>query len=226
MNLEELQIKVSIELKDLEKQLKSITKSIDKTLGPKTTKKLMQDNYRVIKAESIAINRELNKAFEVDYKKFNTNLNAAMNQAKLTVRSACNDIRRELNNALNVKANIRVTGKTSIDGSATGSSGSTTTASSMASSQYIGAMIIKATNAIIKNDNSNTSRLENTINKSTKEIIKAIKNIKIDSKPTHIGSNNNEDVVRAINSSARDVIAAINNINTQDKKTNQKKHNN
>ena len=222
MNLEELQIKVSIELKDLEKQLKSITKSIDKTLGPQTTKRLMQNTHRVIKNESIAINKTLNKAFEVDYKKFNTNLNAAMNQAKLTVRSACNDIRRELNAALNVKANIRVTGKTSIDGSVTGSSGSTTTASSMASSQYIGAMIIKATNAIIKNDNSNTSRLENTINKSTKEIVKAIKNIKIDSKPTHISSNNNEDVVRAINSSTRDIIAAINNINTQDKKTNQK----
>ena len=221
MNLEELQIKISIELKELEKQLKSITKSIDKTLGPKTTKKLMQDNYRVIKAESIAINRELNKAFEVDYKSFNNNLNAAMNQAKLTVRSACNDIRRELNSALNVKANIRVTGKTSIDGSATGSSGSTT-ASSMASSQYIGAMIIKATNAIIKNDNSNTSRLENTINKSTKEIVSAIKNIKIDSKPTHINSGNNKDVVKAINTSTRDIVSAINNINTQDKKTNQK----
>ena len=222
MNLEELQIKVSIELKDLEKQLKSITKSIDKTLGPKTTKKLMQDNHRVIKNESIAINKTLNKAFEVDYKKFNTNLNSAMNQAKLTVRSACNDIRRELNNALNVKANIRVTGKTSINGSVTGSSSGSTTASSMASSQYIGAMIIKATNAILKNNNANTSRLENSLNKSTKEIVSAIKNIKIDSKPTHINSGNNKDVVKAINTSTRDIVSAINNINTQDKKTNQK----
>ena len=221
MNLEELQIKISIELKDLEKQLKSITKSIDKTLGPKTTKKLMQDNHRVIKAESIAINKTLNKAFDVDYKKFNTNLNSAMNQAKLTVRSACNDIRRELNNALNVKANIRVTGKTSLTGSSAGKSDPTAT-SNMASSQYIGAMIIKATNAILKDNASNTKRLEDSLNKSTDKIVKAIKNIKIDSKPTHISSNNNEDVVRAINSSTRDIIAAINNINTQDKKTNQK----
>ena len=188
MNLEELQIKISIELKELEKQLKSITKSIDKTLGPKTTKKLMQDNHRVIKAESIAINKTLNKAFEVDYKSFNNNLNAAMNQAKLTVRSACNDIRRELNSALNVKANIRVTGKTSIDSSITGSSGSTT-ASSMVSSQYIGAMIIKATNTIIKANNTNTAKLEQAINNLAKKLGSTTKKTK---PVTKTGSNNTQ----------------------------------
>ena len=189
MNLEELQIKISIELKDLEKQLKSITKSIDKTLGPKTTKKLMQDNHRVIKAESMAINKTLNKAFDVDYKSFNNNLNAAMNQAKLTVRSACNDIRRELNSALNVKANIRVTGKTSLNGSVTGKSSDSTTASSMASSQYIGAMIIKATNAIIKVNNANTTKLEQAINNLAKKLGSTTK----ETKPvTKTGSNNTQ----------------------------------
>ena len=189
MNLEELQIKVSIELKDLEKQLKSITKSIDKTLGPQTTKRLMQSTHRVIKNESLAINKTLNKAFEVDYKSFNNNLNAAMNQAKLTVRSACNDIRRELNSALNVKANIRVTGKTSLNGSVAGSSGSTTTASSMASSQYIGAMIIKATNAIIKVNNANTTKLEQAINNLAKKLGSTTK----ETKPvTKTGSNNTQ----------------------------------
>ena len=162
MNLEELQIKISIELKDLEKQLKSVTKSIDKSIGPKTTKKLMQDNYRVIKAESIAINRELNKAFEVDYKSFNNNLNAAMNQAKLTVRSACNDIRRELNNALNVKANIRVSASASVSNQG-GSSRNNNAAAITASSQYTGAMITKAVNEMIKVNNANTKRLEGTI---------------------------------------------------------------
>ena len=191
MNLEELQIKVSIELKDLEKQLKSITKSIDKTLGPQTTKRLMQSTHRVIKNESLAINKTLNKAFEVDYKSFNNNLNAAMNQAKLTVRSACNDIRRELNSALNVKANIRVTGKTSIDGSATGKSSGSTTASSMASSQYIGAMIIKATNEVIKVNNTNAKRLESSLKSSTKDIVSAIKKIKINIETTSTNTNDN-----------------------------------
>ena len=187
MNLDELQIKVSIELKDLEKQLNKLTKSIDKTLGPKTMKKLMQDNHRVIKTESLAINKTLNKAFEVDFKKFNTNLNSAMNQAKLTVRSACNDIRRELNAALNVKANIRVTGKTSITGSATGSSSGSTVASSMASSQYLGAMIIKATNAIIKVNNANTTKLEQAINNLAKRFGSATKKT---NPVTKTGSNN------------------------------------
>ena len=192
MNLEELQIKVSIELKDLEKQLKDITRNIDKTLGPKTMKKLMQDNHRVIKTESMAINKTLNKAFEVDYKKFNANLNSAMNQAKLTVRSACNDIRRELNDALNVKANIRVTGKTSITGSATGKSSDSTTASSMASSQYIGAMIIKATNAIIANNNANTSKLESSLKECTNKIVSAINKLSSNPKEQNQQEQNNK----------------------------------
>ena len=226
MNLEELQIKISLELKDLEKQLKSVTKSIDKSIGPKTTKKLMQDNYRVIKAESIAINRELNKAFEVDYKKFNANLNSAMNQAKLTVRSACNDIRRELNNALNVKANIRITGKTSITGSTATGKTDPTAASNMASSQYIGAMIIKATNAILAKNNANTLQLKQEIKISTGKIISAIKGIKIDSGTSSTNYyNNNDDVVKAINKSTGDIVSAIReNSNLNRKTTPQTQH--
>ena len=217
MNLEELQIKVSIELKDLEKQLKSITKSIDKTLGPKATEKLMKDNHRIIQRESLAINKTLNKAFDVDYKKFNANLNAAMSQAKLTVRSACNDIRRELNSALNVKANIRVIGKTSIDGSATGKSSGSNVASNMASSQYIGAMIIKSTNEVIKVNNANTAKLEQAINGLTSKLTSALNkiqvkveldaskikvnvpdvNVNVSGKETKV-SNDNSDIVSAI----------------------------
>ena len=226
MNLEELQIKISIELKDLEKQLKDITRNIDKTLGPKTTKKLMQDNHRVIKAESIAINKTLNKAFDVDYKKFNANLNAAMNQAKLTVRSACNDIRRELNSALNVKANIRVTGKTSLTGSTATGKTDPTAASNMASSQYIGAMIIKATNAILAKNNANTLQLKQEIKISTGRIISAIKGIKIDSGTSNTNYyNNNDDVVKAINKSTGDIVSAIReNSNSNRKTTPQTQH--
>ena len=203
MNLDELQIKISIELDDLNKQLKSITKDIDNTLGPKATKKLMADNNKVIKsgltsinkttlnlvkksrkdttkeieAMSKDINKSLTKAFDIDLTKFNSNITSAMNQARQTVRSVCNDIRRELNAALNISGNIRVTSKTTISGSATGSSGSNV-ASTMASSQYIGAMIIKATNAMLKNNNSNTSKLESKIDNSTNKIVSAIKNIK------------------------------------------------
>lgn len=178
MNLEELQIKVSIELKDLEKQLKNLTKSIDKTLGPKATEKLMRENHKIIQRESLAINKTLNKAFDVDYKSFNNNLNAAMNQAKLTVRSACNDIRRELNNALNVKANIRVSASASMSNQGGASNNSTAIA---ASSQYTGAMITKAVNEMIKVNNANTKRLEGTIDKSAKEIVSAIKTASKDS---------------------------------------------
>lgn len=39
MNLEELQIKIGIELKELNKQLKQASDDINKTLGPKATKK-------------------------------------------------------------------------------------------------------------------------------------------------------------------------------------------
>ena len=203
MNLDELQIKISIELDDLNKQLKTLTKDIDKALGPKATKKLMADNNKIIKsgltainkttlnlvkksrkdttkeidAMSKDINKSLTKAFDINLTKFNSNITSAMNQARSTVRSACNDIRRELNAALNINGNIRVTSKTSISGSGTGSS-SSNVATTMASSQYIGAMIIKSTNAMLKNNNSNTKRLESKIDKATNKIVSAIKNIK------------------------------------------------
>ena len=208
MNLDELQIKISIELDDLNKQLKSITKGIDEALGPKATKKLMADNNKIIKsgltainkttlnlvkksrkdttkeveAMSKDINKSLNKAFDINLTKFNSNITSAMNQARTTVRSACNDIRRELNNALNIRGNIRVTGKASISGSATGSSDANV-ASTMASSQYIGAMIIKATNAVIKTNNANTRRLEQAINGLAGKLASAIRKINITTTP-------------------------------------------
>ena len=216
MNLDELQIKISIELDDLNKQLKTVTKGIDKALGPKATKKLMADNNKIIKSGLTSINKTtlnlvkksrkdttkeieamskditktLNKAFDVSFTKLNSNITSAMNQAKMTVRSACNDIRRELNAALNIKGNIRVTSKTSITGSATGSSGSNA-ASSISSGQYIGAMIIKATNAVIANNNANTTRLEHAIDNLGNKLTSAIKGMNINT--------NNDDVVKAIN---------------------------
>ena len=175
MNLDELQIKISIELDDLNKQLKNLTKSIEKSIGPKATEKLMKENHRIIKRESIAINKTLNKAFDINLTKFNSNITSAMNQARQTVRSACNDIRRELNAALNINGNIRVTSKTTISGSATGSSGSNV-ASNMASSQYLGAMLIKSTNAVIKDNRTNAKRIESKIDKATSKIVSAVKN--------------------------------------------------
>jgi hypothetical protein len=198
MNLDELQIKISIELDDLNKQLKNLTKSIEKSIGPKATEKLMKENHRIIKRESIAINKTLNKAFDINLTKFNSNITSAMNQARQTVRSACNDIRRELNAALNINGNIRVTSKTSISGSATGSTNSNSS-SSMASSQYIGAMIIKATNAIIKTNNTNTKSINSHIDKATNKIVSAIKSKNTQSKDTTINvSNDNSDIVSAI----------------------------
>jgi hypothetical protein len=216
MNLDELQIKISIELDDLNKQLKTVTKGIDKALGPKATKKLMADNNKIVKSGLTSINKTtlnlvkksrkdttkeieamskditktLNKAFDVSFTKLNSNITSAMNQAKMTVRSACNDIRRELNAALNINGNIRVTSKTSITGSATGSSGSNA-ASSISSGQYIGAMIIKATNAVIANNNANTTRLEHAIDNLGNKLTSAIKGMNINT--------NNDDVVKAIN---------------------------
>ena len=216
MNLDELQIKISIELDDLNKQLKTVTKGIDKALGPKATKKLMADNNKIIKSGLTSINKTtlnlvkksrkdttkeieamskditktLNKAFDVSFTKLNSNITSAMNQAKMTVRSACNDIRRELNAALNINGNIRVTSKTSITGSVTGSSGSNA-ASSISSGQYIGAMIIKATNAVIANNNANTTRLEQAIDNLGNKLTSAIKGMNINT--------NNDDVVKAIN---------------------------
>ena len=95
-----------------------------------------------------------------------------MEQAKRTVRSACNDIRRELNAALNIKANIRVSASTSASRQSSGSRGDT--ASIIASVQYNGAMIVKAINGMIDTDNKNTVRLEGAINKSTNKIVAAI----------------------------------------------------
>ena len=189
MNLDELQIKISIELDDLNKQLKSITKDIDNTLGPKATKKLMADNNKVIKSgfrdmnktaktsvkqmhkditkefESMSkdISKSLNKAFELDMRKFNSNLTKSMNDAKSTVRSACNDIRRELNAALNVKANIKVNASASASSNNNVTSSSSTAAAIMQSSQYTGAMITKAVNEMIKVSTANTAHIEASI---------------------------------------------------------------
>ena len=188
MNLEELQIKIGIELKELNKQLKKASDDINDVLGPKATKKMMTDNNKVIKdgfkdmgkvaktsAKQIRkdvtkefdnmskdINKSLNKAFDIDMRKFNSNLNQSMNDAKSTVKSACNDIRRELNAALNVKANIKVNASASASGS-NAASRHTETAAIIQSSQYTGAMITKAVNEMIKTNNANTARIESTI---------------------------------------------------------------
>lgn len=199
MNLDELQIKISIELDDLNKQLKSITKDIDNTLGPKATKKLMADNNKVIKSgfrdmnktaktsvkqmhkditkefESMSkdISKSLNKAFELDMRKFNSNLTKSMNDAKSTVRSACNDIRRELNAALNVKANIKVNASASVSSNNNVTSSSSTAAAIMQSSQYTGAMITKAVNEMIKVSTANTTRIEASIKHIESALISA-----------------------------------------------------
>ena len=188
MNLEELQIKIGIELKELNKQLKKASDDINDVLGPKATKKMMQDNNKVVKDgfkdmektaktsakqmrkevtkefESMSkdISKSLNKAFELDMSKFNKNLTQSMNDAKTTVRSACNDIRRELNAALNIKANVRVNSSVSSSGSNVASRTSDA-AAIMQSSQYTGAMIAKAVNEMIKVNNANTARIEASI---------------------------------------------------------------
>ena len=181
MNLEELQIKVSLDLKDLNKQLKDVTKSINDTLGPQATKRMMVNTHKVIKNESRAINKTLNSAFEIDTRKLNRNITESMNQAKRTVRQACNDIRRELNNALNVRANIKVTASTSVRGSGISNNKGSDAAAILASSQYTAAMIVKAINAMIDTNNANTIKLEGAIKESTNRIVSAIKNIKIES---------------------------------------------
>ena len=188
MNLEELQIKIGIELKELNKQLKKASDDINEYIGPKATKKMMQDNNKVVKDgfkdmektaktsakqmrkevtkefESMSkdISKSLNKAFELDMSKFNKNLTRSMNDAKTTVRSACNDIRRELNAALNIKANVRVNSSVSSSGSNVASRTSDA-AAIMQSSQYTGAMIAKAVNEMIKVSNANTARIEASI---------------------------------------------------------------
>lgn len=200
MNLEELQIKIGIELKELNKQLKKASDDINEYIGPKATKKMMSDNNKAIKRGldeisrttkysmkklhkdttkevddmSKDINKSLTEAFDIDKTlvKFNKDINRSMEQAKRSVRSACNDIRRELNAALNIKANIRVSASTSASRQSSGSRGDT--ASIIASVQYNGAMIVKAINGMISAENKNTGRLENAINKSTDKIIAAI----------------------------------------------------
>ena len=185
MNLEELQIKIGIELKELNKQLKQASDDINKTLGPKATKKMMTDNNKVIKDgfkimekttkdSAKQINRDLNNAFDIDKTlvKFNKSIDRSMEQAKRSVRSACNDIRRELNAALNVNANIRVSASASAQRQSLGAKSDA--AVIIASVQYNGAMIIKAINAMIGTNNKNTARLEGAINKSTDKIVSAI----------------------------------------------------
>ena len=49
MNLEELQIKIGIELKELNKQLKKASDDINEHIGPKATKKMMSENNKAIK---------------------------------------------------------------------------------------------------------------------------------------------------------------------------------
>ena len=198
MNLEELQIKIGIELKELNKQLKKASDDINEHIGPKATKKMMSENNKAIKrgldeirrttkysikqmrkdtTEEIDdmskdIHKSLTKAFDIDLTKFNKNIDSSMAQAKRSVRSACNDIRRELNAALNIKANIRVSSSASVSKQRTNSKSDT--AAILASSQYTAAMMVKAINAMIDTNNKNATRLENTINKCTDRIIAAL----------------------------------------------------
>ena len=201
MNLEELQIKIGIELKELNKQLKKASDDINDVLGAKATKKMMTDNNKVIKdgfkdmektaktsakqmrkgvtkefeAMSKDISKSLSKAFDIDMTKFNKNIDASMAQAKTTVRSACDDIRRELNAALNIKANIRVSASASASGQRANTKSDA--AAIMASSQYTAAMMVKAINAMIDTDNKNAARLEGAIDKSTNKIVSELNKI-------------------------------------------------
>ena len=200
MNLEELQIKIGIELKELNKQLKKASDDINEYLGPKATKKMMADNNKAIKRGldeisrttkysmkklhkdttkevddmSKDIHKSLTKAFDMDktMAKFNKDIDRSMEQAKRSVKSVCNDIRKELNAALNVKANIRVSASSSASRQSSGSRSDA--AAILASSQYTAAMIVKAINAMIDTNNKNTTRLENTMNKCTDRIVAAL----------------------------------------------------
>jgi tetratricopeptide (TPR) repeat protein len=199
MNLEELQIKIGIELKELNKQLKKASDDINEYLGPKATKKMMADNNKVIKdgfkimekttkTSAKQINKDLNDAFDIDKTlvKFNKSIDRSMEQAKRSVRSACNDIRRELNAALNVNANIRVSASASTTQRQSFGSRANT-AAMVSSNQYTAAMMVKAINGMISAENKNTGRLEGAINKSTNKLVSAIskqqnKNFKIENK--------------------------------------------
>ncbi len=191
MNLDELKIKVSIDLDDFNKQLSAITKGIDKAFGPKATKKMMQANHKIIKKESAEINKTLNKAFEIDLTKFNTNLNKAMNQAKRTVQQTCREIRSEINSAFDIKGTVRITGKASVSNSSS-SQRSAESAAIVQSSQYTGAMINKAVNEMIKTNNANTTRLETAIGNLGNRLVKAI----TDNKPVPTTDKNSAAIGR------------------------------
>ena len=222
MNLEELQIKIGIELKELNKQLKKASDDINEHIGPKATKKMMSDNNKAIKRGldeisrttkysmkklhkdttkevddmSKDIHKSLTKAFDIDKTmvKFNKDIDRSMEQAKRSVKSACNDIRKELNAALNVKANIRVSSSTSVSRQNSGSRSDT--AAILASSQYTAAMIVKAINAMIDTNNKNTTRLENTINKCTDRIIAALNKSNKKDKPENKSKKVKENKVK------------------------------
>ena len=185
MNLEELQIKIGIELKELNKQLKKASDDINDILGPKATKKMMSDNNKVIKdgfkvmekttkTSAKQINKDLNDAFDIDKTlvKFNKSIDHSMEQAKISVRNACNDIRRELNSALNINTNIKVNASASMSGQ--NASSRAGTAAMITSNQHAAAMMVKAINGMIDTDNKNTGRLEGAINKSTNKLVSAI----------------------------------------------------
>ena len=187
MNLDELKIKVSIDLDDFNKQLSAITKGIDKAFGPKVTKKMMQANHKIIKKESAEINKTLNQAFELDFAKFNTNLNKAMNQAKRTVQQTCREIRSEINSAFDIKGTVRITGKASVSNSSS-SQRSSESAAIIQSSQYTGAMINKAVNEMIRTNNTNTTRIEAAISNLGNKLVKAVSDI--NSKPVATDKSN------------------------------------
>ena len=187
MNLDELKIKVSIDLDDFNKQLSAITKGIDKAFGPKVTKKMMQANHKIIKKESAEINKTLNQAFELDFTKFNTNLNKAMNQAKRTVQQTCREIRSEINSAFDIKGTVRITGKASVSNSSS-SQRSSESAAIIQSSQYTGAMINKAVNEMIRTNNTNTTRIEAAISNLGNKLVKAVSDI--NSKPVATDKSN------------------------------------
>ena len=191
MNLDELKIKVSIDLDDFNKQLSAITKGIDKAFGPKATKKIMQANHKIIKKESAEINKTLNQAFELDFAKFNTNLNKAMNQAKRTVQQTCREIRSEINSAFDIKGTVRITGKASVSNSSSSQRSAESTAI-VQSSQYTGAMINKAVNEMIRTNNANTTRIETAIGNLANRLAKVIS----DNKPVPTSDRNNTAIGR------------------------------
>jgi phage-related protein len=182
MNLDELKIKISIELDDLNSQLNDITKSINKTFGAKNTKKLMQDNHKVIKSESKDINKTLSEAFD---------LTDAMRDIKRTVRETFSDIRREVNKLksdMNLNGEIRVTGSSSVSNSSQGSAG---TGAIIQSQNYNGAMITKAVNEMKKSNDDNSSRVESSL----RDVAEALSSLSVKLNGTSNGSSShNKDI--------------------------------